>query len=76
MTLKRIPKHLIFDPQPKRRSKAWIGWLLITLVSITAAVVVTKANATEQAPALPEAGSLTTRHSGEPLTRLFIPVLR
>ncbi len=25
---KRIPKHLIFDPQPKRRSKAWIWWLI------------------------------------------------
>ena len=25
---KRIPKHLIFDPQPKRKSKAWIWWLI------------------------------------------------
>lgn len=63
MTLKRIPKHLIFDPQPKRRSKAWVGWLLLTLLGIAAGIVAGKANAAQSA-FLPEAGLLTTRHAG------------
>ena len=35
---KRIPKHLIFDPQPKRKSKAWIWWLIG--IAITAVISV------------------------------------
>ncbi|GGF81237.1 marine proteobacterial sortase target protein [Alteromonas lipolytica] len=46
---KRIPKHLIFDPQPRRKSRAWLWWLVILIVTIAATLLSLVARADESA---------------------------
>lgn len=68
---KRIPKHLIFDPQPKRKSKTWLAWLVVVVIAMALAVLSLAVNAQETA--LPEAGQLSlTSVDGEALQSVHL----
>ncbi|MFS1703390.1 marine proteobacterial sortase target protein [Alteromonas sp. AMM-1] len=68
---KRIPKHLIFDPHPKRKSKTWLWWLLAialaAVVSLFSIEVLAAPNDSEHA------GQLTfSDESGQRLPSLHL----
>lgn len=68
---KRIPKHLIFDPQPKRKSKAWFWWLMATISSLLLAVFSIDALAVEENPL--QSGNLRlTTQSGQAVSALHL----
>lgn len=58
---KRIPKHLIIEePYQKRKSKAWMGWLLVLLIAVVVTLFSVRAKAQSGPP--PEAGHLVLNH--------------
>lgn len=66
MKTRRIPKHLLLEPQPKRKAHRWVGSIILLLIIGLFTLVAVKANSQEMADS--HAGQLVFQREGQTLT--------